>query len=101
MKDLTPERFRCGPIASSCPAVLATHDGKLAVIGKAVTEQDYPELAGRIGPDEQAIEISAELVREALISASADSAQVRHLSDCSVNNAPAYEPGLCDCGALK
>lgn len=65
MKDLTPERFRCD-ISVSCPAVLATHDGKLAVIGKAVTEQDYPELAGRIGPDEQAIEISAELVMEAL-----------------------------------
>ena len=39
---------------------------RMAIIGKAVTEQDYPELAGRIGPDEQAIEISAELVREAL-----------------------------------
>ena len=65
MKDLTPERFRCISV-SCCPAVLETDDGQLAIIGKAVTEQDYPELAGRIGPDEQVVEISAELVKAAL-----------------------------------
>jgi hypothetical protein len=26
---------------------------------------------------------------------------VRHASDCAVNSAPAYEPGPCDCGAIK
>lgn len=24
-----------------------------------------------------------------------------HASDCAVHNAPAYEPGPCDCGATK
>jgi hypothetical protein len=65
MKDLTPAEYRC-EIGASCPAVLETDNGKLAIIGKSVTEQDYPELAGRIGPDEYAIEISADLVRKAL-----------------------------------
>jgi hypothetical protein len=65
MKDLTPVEYRCD-VGISCPAVLETDDGKLAIIGKSVTEQDYPELAGRIGPDEYAIEISADLVRKAL-----------------------------------
>lgn len=25
---------------------------------------------------------------------------VSHASDCALHNAPAYEPGNCDCGAL-
>lgn len=26
---------------------------------------------------------------------------VKHASDCAVHMAPAYEPGPCDCGAIK
>lgn len=27
--------------------------------------------------------------------------EVQHLSSCAVCNAPAFEPGPCDCGAVK
>jgi hypothetical protein len=27
--------------------------------------------------------------------------KIVHASDCAVHNAPAYEPGHCDCGAAK
>lgn len=29
------------------------------------------------------------------------SMNLRHWSDCATNNAPAYEEGKCDCGAVK
>lgn len=28
-------------------------------------------------------------------------ADIQHASDCALHNAPAYEPGECDCGAIK
>jgi hypothetical protein len=29
------------------------------------------------------------------------SKKIIHASDCAIHNAPAYEPGPCDCGAIK
>jgi hypothetical protein len=63
MKEITPERFRCA--IGTCPAVF--DDGEnINIIGKRVTEADYPELAGRIGPDEAAVVIDAALLEEAM-----------------------------------
>jgi len=38
---------------------------------------------------------------QAMISAALQDSEVQHKSDCAVHNAPAYEPGPCDCGALQ
>lgn len=49
----------------TCPTV-ATDGKSLIIIGKAVTQEDFPELAGRIGADERAVAISPDLIRKAL-----------------------------------
>lgn len=61
--DRTPKRFPCS--IGACPAVLEAGD-KLVVIGRRVTEDSHPELRGRIGEGEMAIEIDTALVVEAV-----------------------------------
>ena len=56
---------KCGNAVPACPTV-AKFDDKYVVIGKRVTSDDYPDLHDRIGPGEAAVEISADLVEEAL-----------------------------------
>lgn len=41
------------------PHIEIAEDGDYRIAGKQVTEKDYPELAGRIGPDEAAVEIDS------------------------------------------
>lgn len=36
MKDITPERFRCGGAAVSCPEVFDLGDGRYAVKGELI-----------------------------------------------------------------
>jgi hypothetical protein len=38
---------------------------------------------------------------ERAISTRADEQGAKHFSDCAVHNAPAYEPGPCDCGGVR
>ena len=76
MKEITPDKFRCTLV--ECPAIFTTKchlghcpaiakDGNnYIIIGKIVTVDDHPELAGRIGDGEAAVEIPAELIDEAV-----------------------------------
>jgi hypothetical protein len=70
LTDLTPEEFRCKPLGPTCPAVLRRGD-KYVIIGTCVALRqifvdEYPELPGRVGPGEAAVEISAELLEAAI-----------------------------------
>lgn len=65
LKDITPQRFLCGPTISSCPAVFKSSSHSYVIIGKACKADD-PALHGRIGPGELAIEISSDLLEAAL-----------------------------------
>ena len=62
MKELTPDKYRCG--FGQCPGVYLEEDGKHAVvIGQFVRPA---ELVERIGPDESAIRIDYGLLVRAL-----------------------------------
>lgn len=60
---------------------------------KAQTDQ-LREVARQLDTDDR------EKVSDAMVKRKAKRS-VNHASDCSVNSAPAYEPGPCDCGAIK
>jgi hypothetical protein len=62
LTELTPEKYRCQSL--QCPAVFKSDTGYV-VIGKT-TNNEYGELQGRVGADETAIEISADLLEAAL-----------------------------------
>lgn len=64
-KNITPDRFRCG--ISNCSSIHQSKDGKtLVIISKWVTEDQYPFIRGKVGLHEWPIEISTDLVLEAL-----------------------------------
>lgn len=65
LRDLTPVKFLCGPLASSCPAVLKSNMNSYVIIGK-IADSESPELRGRVGQDEMAVEISSELLETAI-----------------------------------
>jgi len=63
--DLTPAKFACYATAS-CPAVLKDEvSGRYVIIGER-RDPDSPGICGRVGPNEVALEISAELLEGAL-----------------------------------
>ena len=62
LKDLTPSHLRCSP----CPAAFKAEDGDLIIIGKIVNAAFYPELEHRVGIDEQAVRVPAELINAAV-----------------------------------
>ena len=64
LEELTPEAMACD-VSVSCPAAFKSQGGYV-IIGKVVDAKDYPELAGRIGEDEIAVEVSAELIEGAV-----------------------------------
>jgi hypothetical protein len=47
----------------TCPALAATDRGSYVVVGKVVTDPEARSSLG-IGPDEQAVEVPAELLKE-------------------------------------
>lgn len=63
--DITPQKYSCALV--ECPAVFKTEDHTYIIIGK-IHDADHPTLQGRVGQDEIAIEISAELLEGALAS---------------------------------
>lgn len=59
--EITPESLCC--VIGTCPAVFETDSGSYVLIGKVVKDGDSAALlAGRIGPDEVAIEIPKEFL---------------------------------------
>lgn len=58
LKDLTPERMRC------VPALFEAENGDLVIIGKRPSEEMLAEIEDRIGEDEFAVVIPAELLEK-------------------------------------
>jgi hypothetical protein len=59
MKNITPEKYRCGSMFPACPAVYEMPDGKLLIIGRRA---DLGESCPPISDDEMAIVIPADLI---------------------------------------
>jgi hypothetical protein len=66
--NITPHPFRCD-FEASCPAVFETNADTYYIVGKKLGN-DVPELRGKVGDDEMAVEISAALLKAALASSS-------------------------------
>jgi hypothetical protein len=62
LTDLTPPRFAC--VIGTCPAVYRTDRGTYVLVGQRLELGELPGV--RIGEGETAIEVSAELLEEAL-----------------------------------
>ncbi len=70
MRDLTPKHLRCS--LGGCPSVHRLDDGRLMIVGvnaeadPTITSQTFLDLGlrGKIGPDEEAIVISADLLSD-------------------------------------
>ena len=58
---------------------------------KKTQHQKFIDKAKKLGCDDSEANFDANLAKVA----------VKHASDCAVHMAPAYEPGPCDCGAIK
>jgi hypothetical protein len=52
LRDITPTKYRCDPASTHCPAIFKTDRGTYIIIGKR--------------KNESAVEISADLLEEAL-----------------------------------
>lgn len=64
LKDITPAEFAC-TLTASCPAIFENaRANNFVIIGKVRSK--CAALEGRVGADEMAIEISADLIRVAL-----------------------------------
>ena len=61
--DLTPAEHRC-EVSVSCPAVLST-EGRYVIIGKRL-DPEAEGLSGKVGESEAAVEIPAEILLSAL-----------------------------------
>ena len=64
--DITPSKFKCGDMDALCPAIFKSNEKTYVIIGKTVNVATYADLHNRVGSDETAIEISLELIEEAL-----------------------------------
>ena len=63
--EITPAKYRC-EFDGSCPALFKSNQGTYVIIGKKVDLQSHSGLHGRIGDDETAVEISFEIVEDAI-----------------------------------
>lgn len=64
--ELTPTKYRCHPIVSTCPAVFKSREGTYIIIGKTLDPSLIDDLRARVGIGETAIEISVDLIEEAI-----------------------------------
>jgi hypothetical protein len=65
LEEITPPQYRCS-FTASCPSVFVNNDNKTyVIIGKAY-KFGAEALQARVGADEMAIEISADLLEHAL-----------------------------------
>jgi hypothetical protein len=63
---LLAEAKKCGGSYSSCPAIFLSPDDTVVFIGREVEPDLRRQIANRIGPDEDAVQVDVELMREAL-----------------------------------
>ena len=67
LTDITPLKYRCGDMSPACPAILqGPHT--LVIIGKTVDLNERPSLRNRVSEGETAIEISTDLIKDAVSS---------------------------------
>jgi hypothetical protein len=66
LTDITPGKYRCGTVGTMCPTIMKTDRKTYIIIGKLIRGETYREIGHKIGDDEEAIEISAELLEETL-----------------------------------
>lgn len=66
LTDITPAQYKCQPGSSMCPAVLQTDAGTYIIIGTRLDMSTEISLSDRIGLDEAAVEIPAEILESAL-----------------------------------
>lgn len=64
--ELTPKKYMCDGVSPFCPGVFASENGSYVIIGKTLNSELDENLKGRVGAGETAIEISAELVNQAI-----------------------------------
>lgn len=69
LTDVTPSKHKCGDVDALCPAVYKSNMQTYVIIGKAVDLNKHSELRSRIGADETAIEISLDLLEDAVFAA--------------------------------
>jgi hypothetical protein len=64
--DLTPLAHKKCDFEMSCPAVFKSDVGTYVIIGKTVNPNTEPDLRGRVGSDETAVEIAFDLLEGAI-----------------------------------
>jgi hypothetical protein len=67
LKNVTPPKYKCGDVDALCPAVYKSNMQTYVIIGKTVDPEKHPELRSRVGRDETAIEISLDLLEDAVL----------------------------------
>ena len=67
LTDVTPAKYRCGDVDALCPAVYKSNTQSYVIIAKTVDLEKNRQLRSRVGPDETAIEISRDLLEEAIL----------------------------------
>jgi hypothetical protein len=60
IRDITPSHLRCS--IGACPAIYASEDGNLIVVGKKPTKDVLRQLEGKVGEDEFVVIISPKLI---------------------------------------
>ena len=68
LTDITPKQWRC-EMSVSCPAVFTAPNDRIAIISKRC---ENSAIADRIGSDEAAIEVDADVIKQALKEVSDD-----------------------------
>ena len=66
LTEITPIEMRCGTCDCGCPAVFATDNNSYVIIGKKLDATTSAQLHGRIADDEFVIEISKDMLEQAL-----------------------------------
>jgi len=62
LEEITPPHLRCE--WGQCVSVYRMEDGNLLIIGKDPSAQIAAQIAGKVGPDEKAVVISAEYLSD-------------------------------------
>ena len=62
MEEITPPHLRCD--WGQCVSVYRMEDGQLLIIGKEPSVQISGEIAHKVGPDEKAVVISPDYLRD-------------------------------------
>lgn len=66
LREITPIEMRCGTCGCGCPAVFESDNNSYVIIGKKLAADTVTQLQGRIADDEFVIEISKEMLEQAL-----------------------------------